>query len=143
MLFSVNTFAGEITGLFNVELGKPFPIKARISDSSESRMLFIFFRAPVPDNYEINNFHDFEVRISKKSNNVIYISAERAYKSPEECMKQLKIIGKYLETKYGKPTSFNKWENPVSKREAWANCVTRHKAPYDELTIILYDRNES
>jgi len=131
----------SITGLFGIELGKPFPNDSM--PKNESPVPFLFFRAPVPQNYEVTSFHDYEVRISKTTKNVFYIEAKRAYFSQSECMKNLERLEKHLNNKYGKPVSYKKWSSPSNKREAWANCVRINNSPFDVLTVVVFDRNET
>lgn len=139
LTISHSAIAG-ITGLFGIELGKPFPNYSGTQDKTP--VPFLFFRVPVPQNYEIPSFNDFEVRISKKTNNVFYIEAERAYSSQSECMSQLVKIEKHLKAMYGTPVSYNKWSSPSGNREARANCVRTNNSPFDVLTVVVFDKSE-
>lgn len=146
-----NTMSGNTTsattGLFDIEVGKKFPIKPIFESSDETPSVEYGFRAPIPPNSSIDFLVDFDVFVNKENNNVSFITAKRAFTEPNECSNALDALSKIAKDKY----SLNIIHDEAKARFVAdsgdqlieINCYIPSGSPYHELLFILSSKSQA
>ena len=132
--------ASESIDLFDIEVGKPFPIKPLFAGEHRGNLPVIMFSVPLPENSSIKAVNDFKVQISRDSGLISHVSFQRAYSSLESCKNEVDTLSSLVKSKFqvqNESSNYSTFEALSGDVEFDIYCSVAEGSPYHDLRFLM------